>query len=65
MKVRKLKEAIKQLPLNTEIIVIQAEQIYDQYGKLVQPGLGYLDLETSEFVYIGEINILSDINDEE
>ena len=58
MKVRDLKETIKHLAGNTELIYIPAEYLEAEDGKPVPAGLAYFDTEEKEFVFIGEISTI-------
>lgn len=58
MTVLNLIEQIKKLPKKTIIVVLEGAE--NENGKLLPSGLGYLDSENNEYVYIGEIEIITD-----
>lgn len=61
MKVQDLRNVIKHLPGRTEIMFMN--EFESDSGK-VKPGLVYHDLEEDELVYIGEIQIIEEVDED-
>ena len=61
MKVQDLRNVIKHLPGRTEIMFLN--EVETEEGKL-KPGLVYHDLEEDELVYIGEIQIVEEVDED-
>lgn len=53
-----LTEKIKRLPNNTKLMFFPKGIATDEEGNLLPSGLGFMDIETKEFVYIGKITII-------
>ncbi len=64
MTVQELREKLKRLPGKTKLIVFPSNVATDEEDNLLPSGLGYLDIETKRFVYVGKITII-EVDDEE
>jgi hypothetical protein len=62
MKVSNIREIIRHLPGRTELMFIPESEI--ETGQVLKPGLAYYDIETEELVYIGEIKIIQNIDED-
>jgi len=62
MKVSNIREIIRHLPGRTELMFIPESE--SEIGVTLKPGLAYYDIETEELVYIGEIQVIQDIDED-
>jgi hypothetical protein len=60
MKVKDIKEKLKHVSGNSEIVFFPEGSAEDENGDVLMPGIGYFDLESKEFVYIGDIVVIED-----
>lgn len=60
MTVRELKECLKRVSSNSEIVFFPEGACQDEEGNSLLAGIGYFDMEEHTFVYMGEINIIED-----
>jgi hypothetical protein len=58
MTVRDLKEALRHIPANSEIVFFPEGSVEDENGNKLMAGIGYFEIEEKEFVYIGDIVII-------
>lgn len=60
MTVRDIKEALKGVSPIAEIVFFTEGTAEDDDGNKLMPGIGYFDIESGEFVYIGDIAVMDD-----
>lgn len=60
MTVKELKENLKHVSSNGEIVFFPEGTCQDDDGNSLLAGIGYFDTEDHVFVYIGEVNIIED-----
>jgi hypothetical protein len=63
MRVNEIKELLKHLPGRTELLIIPNAEM--ENGKKLGTGIGYFDDEEKELVYLGNITIVEDIQNED
>ena len=59
MKVSFLRKQLSKIPPNANILIFPTRIVDDDNNEIL-PGIGYYDYETSEIVYIGEANVVSE-----
>jgi hypothetical protein len=60
MTIQEFKEYVKHVPSKSELIFFSDGSVTDDEGTVLLPGLGYMDADTKEFVYLGEIIIIDE-----
>lgn len=60
MTVKELKECLRRISPNSEIVFFPEGVCQDSDGNSLLAGIGYFDMEEHTFVYLGEVNIIED-----
>lgn len=60
MTVKNLKEHLKHIAPNSEIVFFPEGVCQDEEGNSLLAGIGFFDMEDHSFVYLGEVNIIED-----
>jgi len=60
MTVKQLKESLRHVSSNSEILFFPEGVCQDEEGSSLLAGIGYFDMEEHTFVYLGEVNIIED-----
>lgn len=61
MTINELRNIIKHLPGRTELLFLPKTEI--DVNDMAGPGLAYLDIETEELMYIGDLEVIEDIDE--
>lgn len=60
MTVHDLKESLKKLPPNSDVVFFPEGVAEDDNGKPLLAGIGVFNMETHEFEYLGDIAVMED-----